>query len=234
MTILTMAVLTTAQATKSQAGIVPARLDRVISVDLAPKSPRERWFMFTYNCSVVAQPTAAAPGARLLTMAAAFAYAMAHRCAFYVDWLAPASAPGWAELYTGAVRPPPPGMRPTLYSSDVPALDPFAVEGVLFRSAAQAQQALQALVLSEGVTQEAIDDAQATFRRRVRLQSWAHVLTGGLGEQGGRGGRGGRDEPVRGSAAWAWDARGETMCGRVPCVDVLKYDPALDPNYIGN
>ena len=77
MTILTMAVLTTAQATKSQAGIVPARLDRVISVDLAPKSPRERWFMFTYNCSVVAQPTAAAPGARLLTMAAAFAYAMA-------------------------------------------------------------------------------------------------------------------------------------------------------------
>lgn len=222
-----MAILTTAQATKSQAGIVPARLDRVISVDLAPKSPRERWFMFTYNCSVIAQPTAAAPGARLLAMSATFAYAMAHRCAFFVDWLAPASAPGWAELYTGAVRPPPPGLRPTLYSGHVSALDPFAVEGVLFRSGPQAQQALQALVRSEGVAQEAIDDAQATFRRRVRLRPWAHVLTGGLG------GRGGRDEPLRGSAAWAWDARGETMCGRVPCVDVLKYDPALDPNYIG-
>ena len=52
-----MAILSPGQGTKSQAGIVPARFDRVISVDLAPKGPRERWFMFTYNCSVVAQPT---------------------------------------------------------------------------------------------------------------------------------------------------------------------------------
>ncbi len=93
-----MAILSTGQATKSQAGIVPARFDRVISVDLAPKGPRERWFMFTYNCSVVAQPTAAA---RRAAMSAAFAYAIAHRCAFFVDGRAPASAPGWAELYTG-------------------------------------------------------------------------------------------------------------------------------------
>ena len=165
-------------------------------------------------------------------MSAAFAYAMAHRCAFYVDWHAPASAPGWAELYTGAVRPPPPGLRPTLYSGDAPALlDPFAVEGVLFRSAPQAQHALQALLLGERVTREAIDDAQATFQRRVRLRPWAHVLTGGLAEQRGRGGRDAPvAEPVQGSAAWAWDARGETMCGRAPCVDVLTYDPALDPN----
>ena len=120
--------------------------------------------MFTYNCSVVAQPTATAPAACLAAMSAAFAYAMAHRCAFFVDWRAPASAPGWAELYTGAVRPPPPGLRPTLYSGDAPALDPFAVEGVLFRSAPQAQHALQALLLGERVTQEAIDDAQATFQ----------------------------------------------------------------------
>ena len=42
----------------------------------------------------------------------------------------------------------------------------------------------------------------------MRLRPWAHVLTGGLGEQGGRGAW---DEPVRGSAAWAWDARGETI-----------------------
>ena len=214
------------QATKSQAGIVPARLDRVISVDLVPKGPRERWFMFTYNCSVVAQPTAAAPHARLLAMAGAFAYALAHRCVFFVDWLAPADAPSWAELYTGAVRPPPPGLRPTLYSGDAP-LDPFAVPGVLFHTAAQAQHALQAL-RSAGLAHEALlEDAQATFRRRVRLRPWAHAVTGGLG------GRGGRGEPVRGSAAWAWDARGATMCGRVPCVDVLKYDPALDPNYTG-
>ena len=64
----------------------------------------------------------------------------------------------------------------------------------------------------------------------MRLRPWTHVLTGGLGEQGERRGRGGRDAPVQGSAAWAWDARGETMCGRLPCADVLTYDPALDPN----
>ena len=200
---------------------MPTRLDRVVSVELAPKSATERWFMFSYNCSVVAQPTVATPHARLLAMAGAFAYALARRCSFFVDWLAPAGAPGWAELYTGAVRPPPPGLRPTLYGGDV-AIDPFAVAGVLFRTQTQAEQALRIV----GVAHEALQDSQAIFRRRVKMRPWAYRLTGGLGPLGGRG----EPVPLLGSAARAWHARGETMCGHVPCVDVLKYNPANDPN----
>lgn len=214
------------QATKSQAGNVPARLDRVLGVDYSQKGPRERWMLFTHNCSVVSQPTAAAPRARLLAMAAAYVFASAHRCSYYVDWLAPKSAPAWADLYTGAVRPPPPGLTPTRAAAGASA-DPFRVAGVLFQTEEEAAVALRAqlsAVPDEARRRQlaaALDAARAVFQRRVMLRPGAEARMGGLGWGA---------EPVRGSAAAAWEARGATMCGLATCASLQIYDRALDPN----
>ena len=157
------------EVTKEQARVwVKPQLDRTIAVELVPLAAdwRQRKFSVRYNCSVVARPAVPAAAAMLRTMAAAFAFAEAQHCWYYVDWVAPVA---WADVYTGSVQPPPMALRSAAaVATDALARDPFGAPAVLFESEEQAEGALRAMGADAAVTHE----NRNVFRRRVMLRRY--------------------------------------------------------------
>ena len=161
------------EVTKDQAKLwVTPQLDRTIAIELIASANdwKRRKFSVQYNCSVVARPTVPAAAGMLRTMAAAFAFAEAQRCWFYVDWVAPVA---WAETYTGSVRPPPTALRDAAtVATDALARDPFGAPAVLFESEEQAERALRVMGADAAETQE----NRNLFRRRIMLRSRGHMV----------------------------------------------------------